>query len=1697
MSRRILSQREQFAPPVHIASAGDFSGMDLPTALNKGVPMEYWLEDHPDFIGAYMLDPKKRQQLKAMLGTEAWNTLQEGAAKIAEKGDQQAYQALDTVLKEELKDSWTWGEKQSPSWFPDASHYQKPSSGSGQSGDFEEDETDLDEAESVNLAAMTLPGKHRPAFRAWYSQTEGMTPQQAANEFKKMNEYGIKAWSPGGVQYEKYINKPKPGSDPLGLFEEGPDWDNPPPADGSSPYHNMSAKQALDQYVLPEWIQANPSYLKQISEQPHLMQALENSFDDGDRDLFQDVLELAAQDGNKHAYNLLDPHRQQEVHQEWDYARNTPEWFTNQQNTPDMEAVKKALGPYYKGDDQSDDIDDLLKPDPWGQATIKDQLGLEPDTNQMTLKELLDAGASTSTVMNWLNSHPNAVSALQDPQNPSHEHLVRELGPQLVRHLPEGGSWHAMHNTLGKQQDELMYGKGSGGPNLPPGGDYWANNPPLGNSQKMKSFLSWAASHNLTPEQKDTLYSSFFPKMTDKKDDFPTKWFDAMTDMVHGAGTTFEDLVQQAGGSPAPAPGPGQDGHIPSWAKQHFTNPEVEYPAFKAWRLDHHEVPSANEALQKWFDLSDQDKQKIIDLYGPKPSSINDILDDPALDDLLPGPEAQKYYDNADFEDSPSPDYVPSDLITKGMWGHNPGWMGPAKNHPDNPNRFQLHPGIDAWLQSKGVTPEEVKSWAADYHPDTGNTWPHKVEALKGMWNSMPPDEKQHWIDIEQGKSSPGGSSGEPTLWDQWKAKNPKWINPADEKTLKPFFESFPKATQKYWLNSSASMLIADWKDSGGKHYEHPGYQQVMENAQNHPSIGSADYQLMQEPDFKNWFTTLGNDSVPLASLPSEVLHMFKNSPEYKKLTQPASSGNLEPHKDPGFQKWMGSTHGFTPETIQHIVDESGPGGIYDTNGPTAKHNISKYLSDYSTYLPQSQNKSSPSVPLKKGKQPWSTQKFVDDYVSIFPGTGLKDEQVDTPEKAQQMLQDTLDAVEGVKSYEDDIPKLQQMMETHFGDDVSYTGYSPLHKKLEKAVKAAFPAYPAMYEKLFSHLDATELQEAAEKELDYNSSGGSHHTRWKNILKDVFGTSKKKHDAPYEHPVPEGNVRPSEKRRPVHLDSPLFRAEDRPKLPNGKTYISPYDWNPPTTSDARPEVRWDNNDFEEDEVLPGMPTENRSVKIYRGEPIDLRHPDAARLRALIHGPMHGDNYYDYNPWIDNYGVLDPDEVGVPDPRPDPPLPGMEVGVGKPLLRKHWQGPVDPETGDPIYPTPYHNPEAGAEALRHWQRARQDNQSSNPHSYPGRTDSSPEVGLGRHWTVDPRQSDIWAGYPDSNTLPTRFVVEHQGTGEDPYRTNTGGEFPSEKELTMVPGSRMKVVDVQLKHPQQGWVSAWPNGHSEYHYSSRRQADLMFEAALTDDEWQQHLDHYTRAIEQAKDQGLHTHYQHAGPMFGWTPERFEQHQQILDDAWDELGGDSIPKNRQGLFIGGLPASGKSTVLDHIDDIPGVGPYRGNYLDNDNDYFKEQLVRRGMAPEIPGLSPMETAELLHHEADHLSKQFALRAMAQGTNLAHHTTMRYLPESRLKGFQDHGYSMNGVFMHSTPEESLAGAQGRYRTQHEEMLEGARPHGGRPVPETYIRGSASHDPAYASENHRVFDQELTPHLANPPQVWRAGQDGAQPQRMV
>lgn len=268
-----------------------------------------------------------------------------------------------------------------------------------------------------------------------------------------------------------------------------------------------------------------------------------------------------------------------------------------------------------------------------------------------------------------------------------------------------------------------------------------------------------------------------------------------------------------------------------------------------------------------------------------------------------------------------------------------------------------------------------------------------------------------------------------------------------------------------------------------------------------------------------------------------------------------------------------------------------------------------------------------------------------------------------------------------------------------------------------------------------------------------------------------------------------------------------------------------------------------------------------------------------------------------------------------------------------------------------------------------------------------------------------------------------------------------------------------------------------------------------SSMTDDEYRAHarrVQHLLRSVPREH----HTTAMHAGPENGWTAKRADQHRQILRDAWQELA-ERVPRNRHGLIFGGLPGSGKSTVFDNHLQIDGIGPASGNFARIDPDYFKEQLAKRGMTPQIEGLSPMETAPLIHEESSYLAQQLAGKAYAMGANVAWDGTLRH-PNSgsdRLSDLQQHGYTAHGAFVDVALPTSYARATQRHRQAQDALRAGTADGpllGGRVVPTDFIASSRPNSARYQSVNRENFEA-IRPQLATA-QAW--DNTGAMPRRI-
>jgi GNAT superfamily N-acetyltransferase/predicted ABC-type ATPase len=207
-------------------------------------------------------------------------------------------------------------------------------------------------------------------------------------------------------------------------------------------------------------------------------------------------------------------------------------------------------------------------------------------------------------------------------------------------------------------------------------------------------------------------------------------------------------------------------------------------------------------------------------------------------------------------------------------------------------------------------------------------------------------------------------------------------------------------------------------------------------------------------------------------------------------------------------------------------------------------------------------------------------------------------------------------------------------------------------------------------------------------------------------------------------------------------------------------------------------------------------------------------------------------------------------------------------------------------------------------------------------------------------------------------------------------------------------------------------------------------------------------------------------HADTDSTFTPERTALQDAILKRMYAEAA--DVPNNRQSLMSGGLGGAGKSYVLSNHPDID-----HSQYLTINPDVIKDELINAGMAPDIPGLTPLETAGLIHEESSKMAMRLARMAYLDGKNLIWDITMSK-PSSvqdRIDMSREAGYSIKGVFVSIPAHKSVESAMQRWADGLNDFNNG-KGLGGRYVPPDLILGQADAANAAArSRNEDTFSQ--------------------------
>ncbi|MFY9889286.1 MAG: zeta toxin family protein [Streptosporangiaceae bacterium] len=245
---------------------------------------------------------------------------------------------------------------------------------------------------------------------------------------------------------------------------------------------------------------------------------------------------------------------------------------------------------------------------------------------------------------------------------------------------------------------------------------------------------------------------------------------------------------------------------------------------------------------------------------------------------------------------------------------------------------------------------------------------------------------------------------------------------------------------------------------------------------------------------------------------------------------------------------------------------------------------------------------------------------------------------------------------------------------------------------------------------------------------------------------------------------------------------------------------------------------------------------------------------------------------------------------------------------------------------------------------------------------------------------------------------------------------------------------------------------------------READRV--RPLTDAEHADHVADVRRRLADARAAGLETDATHtidAGREV-WTDERDAAHQEIVDTLYGQSA--QVPCEGKAILAGGLPGAGKTTVLrEH------AGIDLSQYLMINPDEIKEEMARRGLIPDVPGLSPMEASDLVHEESSLIAKRLANRAENDHKNVIWDITM-----SRTSSISDRVSSLrsaaftriDGIFVDVPLEASVARADARHRTDHDRYQDG-QGFGGRCIPEGTIRSNANSE--WGSSNRKNFEE--------------------------
>jgi len=192
----------------------------------------------------------------------------------------------------------------------------------------------------------------------------------------------------------------------------------------------------------------------------------------------------------------------------------------------------------------------------------------------------------------------------------------------------------------------------------------------------------------------------------------------------------------------------------------------------------------------------------------------------------------------------------------------------------------------------------------------------------------------------------------------------------------------------------------------------------------------------------------------------------------------------------------------------------------------------------------------------------------------------------------------------------------------------------------------------------------------------------------------------------------------------------------------------------------------------------------------------------------------------------------------------------------------------------------------------------------------------------------------------------------------------------------------------------------------------------------------------------------------------------HRDIVHGMLEQAQG--VPSGRKAVIIGGIPSPQRDRAAKVI------APEK-DHVHVSVSRVKDEMVRRGMVPEVRGLSPAEASLLVHGEAEHVTGLLAREAARRGKDIALHTAMSD-PEAvraHAAGLGQGGHSVHVVHVHVDPARAADSHAARHRLGHEAYRRQESP-GGKYLPPALIRAADAGNGETA--NSRAF-RVIKPYL--------------------